>query len=252
MISIKDVSKSYSDEPQVEVFRKIGIDIRRGEIVALFGPNGSGKTTLLNMIAGIDNDFEGSIEISKKPVGQSRIGVVFQNIHDSIFPWRTVLENVVFGLEMEGMAKDKREGIAEKYLKIVRMLEHKDKYAYQLSGGLKQLTSICRALAFNPDVLLLDEPFSSLDYHTSRETSMHFLRLWRKTKKTTLLISHDVDEAVLLADRVVVLSPKPGRIRTIVKVNLARPRRLEMMKERGYVKIRNQVLSSFLGNGGVS
>ena len=249
-IKIKNLKKTYYDDPVTESIRDISLDIEEGEFVTFFGPNGGGKTTMFNVLCGLETDFEGRVTINKKNPEHARVGFVFQNYHDSMFPWRTVIDNVTFGLEMEGVSKAKREQVGNKLLQKVNLWEHHNKFLYQLSGGMKQLTSICRALAFNPDVLLMDEPFSALDYHTSRKMEMELLKIWRENKKTTLFISHEIDEAVLLADRVVVLSKRPAEIKGIVKVDLPRPRTLEMLRDERFYKIRNKVLDLFEDDGG--
>ena len=228
-IKIMDICKEYKN-PQTKVLSNINLDINEGEFIVLFGPNGCGKTTLLNIVSGIDNDFSGNVTIGNKSPSNSRIGMVFQNVHDSTFPWQTVLESVAFGLHMEGKPKGYRNRKALKCLELANLAHYKDKYVYQLSGGLKQLSSICRALAYNPEIMLLDEPFSSLDYSTSKRMALQLLDIWGKTKKTTIFISHDIDEAILLADKVVVLSDKPAKIKAIIDVDLPRPRKISYIK----------------------
>ena len=249
-IRIKNLKKTYHDEPVTEAVRDISLDIKEGELITFFGPNGCGKTTLFNILCGLDIGYEGRVRINNKLPKHARVGFVFQNYHDSMFPWMTVLDNVTFGLEMEGMDEKKRRRIGKKILQKVNLWEHYSKYLYQLSGGMKQLTAICRALAYNPDVLLMDEPFSALDYHTTRKMEMELLKIWRETKKTTLFISHEVDEAVLLADKVVVFSKRPARILGVVSVNLPRPRTLAMLSSKEFYKIRNKVIELFSDNGG--
>ena len=238
-IKLRNVSKSYHN-PRTEVLRNINLNIRQGEFVVLFGPNGCGKTTLLNIISGLDNNFSGGINIGNKYPSNARVSMVFQNVHDSTFPWQTVLENTAFGLHMEGKSKEHRYNEALKYLELANLIAHKDKYIYQLSGGLKQLSSICRALAYNPEVMLFDEPFSSLDYKTSKRMALQLLDIWQKTKKTTVFISHDIDEAILLADKIVVLSDKPAKIKSMIDVTLSRPREISHMKTNEFFDIRNQ------------
>lgn len=246
-IKITDICKEY-ENPKTSVLSNINLDINKGEFIVLFGPNGCGKTTLLNIVSGMDNNFSGSVTIGNKTPSNSRIGMVFQNVHDSTFPWQTVLESVAFGLHMEGKSKDYRIKKALKCLELANLTQHKDKYIYQLSGGLKQLSSICRALAYNPEIMLFDEPFSSLDYSTSKKMALQLLDIWGRTKKTTIFISHDIDEAILLADKVVVLSDKPAKIKAIIDVDLPRPRKISHMKSNDFFQIRNKVLSHFLDN----
>ncbi len=244
-IRLTNVCKEYR-KPQTEVLKDISIDISSGEFIVLFGPNGCGKTSLLNIISGIDSNFSGEVSIGDRNPADVRVGMVFQNIHDSAFPWQTVLESVAFGLQMEGKSKGYRAKKAFKCLELTKLIHHKDKYIYQLSGGLKQLSAICRALAYDPEIMLFDEPFSSLDYKTSKNMALQLLDLWEKTKKTTIFISHDIDEAILLADKIIVLSDKPAEIKTVIDIGLPRPRKISQMKSDYFFQIRNKVLSCFL------
>ena len=171
---------------------------------------------------------------------------MFQNYNESLFPWRTALENIEFALEIQGISKKERAKKAEGLLNKVGLIKHKNKYFYELSGGMKQLVAICRAIAYQPDVLLMDEPFSSLDYSTTKKMEMELLEIWQERKITTLFVSHDIDEAIILADRVIVLSPRPARIKEIIEINLPRPRKLDMIASDEFFAIRNKVLKAFI------
>jgi NitT/TauT family transport system ATP-binding protein len=193
--------------------------------LCLVGPSGCGKTTLLNIIAGFLAPTAGEIRIAGKPItghGMDR-GIVFQDFAQ-LFPWRTALGNVTFGLEMKGMAKAEREEIARRQLKLVKLEKFVQSYPHHLSGGMQQRVAIARALAYNPSVLLMDEPFAALDALTRDDMQRLLADVWRETKKTVVYVTHNVAEAVYLADRVVVMSPHPGTVKTEVAIKLPRPR----------------------------
>jgi len=249
MIEIENLSKEFSQPKNknkiLKVLDNISLNIKNGEFIAFFGPNGCGKTTLLNILSGIDKSTSGTILINKKKPEESKAGFVFQNYNESMLPWRTIEGNISLALEVQGIEGTKKQEIINHLLKKVGLFEHKDKFFYELSGGMKQLTAICRAFAYNPDLLLLDEPFSSLDYSTSRKMGLELLDIWKENKKTTLFISHDVDEAVFLADKVVVLSNRPAKIKGIVEVKLPRPRKLNVLSSKEFFETRNKILRLF-------
>jgi NitT/TauT family transport system ATP-binding protein len=225
-IEVKNVSLAY-DTPagRVSGVENASFDLDQSEFLCLVGPSGCGKTTLLNIIAGFLKPTAGEIRIGGKPVtghGMDR-GIVFQDFAQ-LFPWRTALGNVAFGLEMKGMAKAEREEIAKQQLKLVKLEKFVGSYPHHLSGGMQQRVAIARALAYNPSVLLMDEPFAALDALTRDEMQRLLAEVWRETKKTVVYVTHNVAEAVYLADRVVVMSPHPGTVKTEVPIRLARPR----------------------------
>jgi NitT/TauT family transport system ATP-binding protein len=225
-IEVRNVSLAY-DTPAGRVVGVEGasFDIAQSEFLCLVGPSGCGKTTLLNIIAGFLAPTAGEIRIAGKPVtghGTDR-GVVFQDFAQ-LFPWRTALGNVTFGLEMKGVARAEREEIAKQQLKLVKLEKFVQAYPHHLSGGMQQRVAIARALAYNPSVLLMDEPFAALDALTRDDMQRLLADVWRETKKTVVYVTHNVAEAVYLADRVVVMSPHPGTVKTEVPITLARPR----------------------------
>jgi NitT/TauT family transport system ATP-binding protein len=225
-IEIRDVSLSY-DTPagRVTGVERASFDIEQSQFLCLVGPSGCGKTTLLNIIAGFLTPTGGEIRIDGKPVtghGMDR-GVVFQDFAQ-LFPWRTALGNVAFGLEMKGMPKAEREAIALNQLKLVKLEKFAQSYPHHLSGGMQQRVAIARALAYSPSVLLMDEPFAALDALTRDAMQQLLAEVWRETRKTVIYVTHNVAEAVYLADRVIVMTPHPGKVKTEVAIPLARPR----------------------------
>src|SRR6516225_8809866 len=194
----------------------VSLQVRPREFLALLGPSGCGKSTLLYLVGGFLPTEAGHILVEGKPVaapGPDR-GIVFQ--HFALFPWKTVRGNILYGLERQGMPKEEREKRAMHYIELVGLSGFEDSYPSQLSGGMKQRTAIARTLAFDPNILLMDEPFGALDAQTRGLMQSELLRIWQRTPKTVIFVSHDVQEAVYLADRVAVMSARPGRIKAIV------------------------------------
>jgi NitT/TauT family transport system ATP-binding protein len=225
-IVVRNVSLTY-DTPAgaVNAVDNVSFEIAQSEFVCLVGPSGCGKSTMLNIIAGFLKPTSGEITIAGKAVtgqGTDR-GVVFQDFAQ-LFPWRTALGNVTFGLEMKGVAKKEREQIAMEQLRLVKLDKFANSYPHHLSGGMQQRVAIARALAYNPSVLLMDEPFAALDALTRDDMQKLLADVWRETKKTVVYVTHNVAEAVYLADRVIVMSPHPGRVKSVVPITLPRPR----------------------------
>ena len=207
----------------------INFSVKRGEFISIVGPSGCGKTTLLNILAGLISKTEGSAKISGNEVLKplSEIGMVFQA--PTLLPWRTILENVMVPIEVQ--KKDKNEGLkkANELLELAGLKGFEDKYPNELSGGMQQRAGICRALVHAPSVLLMDEPFGALDAMTREYMNLELLRIWKESNQTIALVTHSITEAVFLSDRVIVMSPRPGRIAEIIEIDLPRPRTLEMM-----------------------
>ena len=226
MIEIKNVSLVY-DTPggKVHAVDDASFSAADAEFVCLVGPSGCGKTTLLNLIAGFFAPSAGEIRIAGRPVNGQGLdrGIVFQDFAQ-LFPWRTALGNVTFGLEMKGVPRPERERIALEQLRLVKLEKFAGAYPHHLSGGMQQRVAIARALAYNPGVLLMDEPFAALDALTRDEMQRLLAEVWRETRKTVVYVTHNVAEAVYLADRVIVMTPHPGRIRAQVRIGLKRPR----------------------------
>ena len=225
-IAIRDVTLDY-DTPSGKVpgVLNVSLDISASEFLCIVGPSGCGKSTLLNIIAGFLSPASGEIQIGGKAVtghGMDR-GVVFQDFAQ-LFPWRTALGNVSFGLEMKGVANPERDKIAREQLRLVKLEKFTNSYPHHLSGGMQQRVAIARALAYNPSVLLMDEPFAALDAMTRDEMQRLLADVWKETRKTVIYVTHNVAEAVYLADRVVVMSAHPGTVKTVMKIDLPRPR----------------------------
>jgi NitT/TauT family transport system ATP-binding protein len=201
---------------EVLALDEVSLAVANREFVALLGPSGCGKSTLLYLIGGFMPVETGAIRVDDKPVGGPGPdrGIVFQ--HFALFPWKTVRGNILYGLERQGMPKAEREKRAMDYIHLVGLAGFEDSYPSQLSGGMKQRTAIARTLAFDPTILLMDEPFGALDAQTRGLMQAELLRIWQRTPKTVIFVTHDVQEAVFLADRVAVMSARPGRIKTIV------------------------------------
>jgi NitT/TauT family transport system ATP-binding protein len=231
-LTIRNLSKTYFDPyagKHVTAVHDVSLDVPEGEFVSIVGPSGCGKTTILNMIAGFIPITGGDILVGGRPVngpGPDR-GVVFQSF--ALFPWRTVLDNVAFGPKMRGIGKAEREKIALEYLALVKLTEAAGRYPNELSGGMQQRVGVVRALANEPDVLLMDEPFASVDAQTRMTLQEELTRIWQQKRPTVIFITHDVGEAVFLANRVVVLSK--GRKLEEIAVDLPRPRSWDALNE---------------------
>ncbi|MDR1081697.1 MAG: ABC transporter ATP-binding protein [Deltaproteobacteria bacterium] len=229
------------------------LDVKGGEFVSIVGPSGCGKSTLLDILAGLSRATSGSIAIDGKEVTGPALdrGIVMQGY--ALFPWRTVRKNVEFGLEMKGLPPAERLEISSRYIELVNLTGFEDRYPHELSGGMKQRVAIARALAYDPEVLLMDEPFAAVDAQTRETLQDELMRIWEKTRKTIVFVTHSIDEAILLADRVVVMSPNPGRIREVVEIELPRPRtNREMRVSRDFAAVRQTVWENLQETGGRS
>jgi NitT/TauT family transport system ATP-binding protein len=225
-LEIRDLNQSFprDDGSTLTVLEHLKFEVNDKEFVCILGSSGCGKTTLLRLIAGLDEAGSGIIILDGEEMkGTSpKVGYVFQEY--SLFPWRTVIDNIAFGLEMRGIPKEERYRIAERYLDLVNLAHFRNSYPSELSGGMRQRVAVARALALDPVLLLMDEPFGALDAQTRNMLQQELLDIWAKTKKTIIFITHSVDEAVFLSDRILVLTPRPGRLCRIFPVGLPRPR----------------------------
>jgi NitT/TauT family transport system ATP-binding protein len=223
-LTIRKLSKTYFDPyagTHVPAVRDVSLDVKQGELFSIVGPSGCGKTTILNLIAGFIPASGGEILLDGRPIsgpGPDR-GIVFQSF--ALFPWKTVLQNVAFGPKMRAIGKAERESIARDYLALAGLAEAAARYPHELSGGMQQRVGVVRALANEPEVLLMDEPFASVDAQTRMTLQEELTRIWQEKRPTVIFITHDVNEAIFLADRVVVLSK--GLVLAEIAVSLARP-----------------------------
>jgi NitT/TauT family transport system ATP-binding protein len=224
-LRVQHISKSFqSTNGRVYVLEDINLEIQQGEFVCIVGPSGCGKTTLMNIIAGFEKADSGEVWANDRRVTSAWTdrGVIFQEA--ALFPWLNVIKNVEFGLKLKGINSRERRNIALGYLKMVHLTKFQNAHVHELSGGMKQRVAIARALAMNPEMLLMDEPFSALDAQTRWILHYELQNIWLKTRKTILFVTHNIREAVCLADRVIILSTTPGRIKKEFSVDLPRPR----------------------------
>lgn len=240
-ISIQGLSKVFKKgKSELVAIDGFDIDVPEGEFVCLLGPSGCGKTTVLRIVAGLEGKSGGSLLVDGKQIegpGPDR-GMVFQEF--ALFPWRSARKNVEFGLEIKGAPLEQRHATSAKLLDLVGLKGFEDSHPRQLSGGMKQRVAIARALANNPSVLLMDEPFGALDAQTRNLMQKELLRIWTETRKTILFVTHSVDEAVYLADRIVVMTSRPGTVKKDIAVTLPRPRD---RTSREFIAIRGEVLA---------
>ena len=240
---IQGLNKHF-DNSDKATLNEIDLEIESGEFVCIIGASGCGKSTLLNLVAGLEKPTGGKILLDGKEVtgpGADRT-VMFQE--HGLFPWLNVIENVKFGMKLAGVPKDEQEQKAMHYLKMVHLEDYKDYPIHQISGGMRQRTALARALTMDSKVLLMDEPFSALDKQTSNRLREELQRIWMETKKTILFITHSVEEAVYLGDRVVALSPDTGRIASIISIDIERPRHVYSPE---FVELRHKIMEQVRG-----
>lgn len=226
-ITISGVGKRYqSRQGEVVALADVNLTVQSGEFMCIVGPSGCGKSTLLRMLAGIGSHDAGTIQLGGGGDQRPLTAMVFQEY--ALFPWRTVLENVAFGLEMRNVPRQERRAVALDYLGKVGLARFAGAFPHQLSGGMKQRVAIARALATGPDILLMDEPFAALDAQTRHLMQEELLRIWEAERKTVVYITHSLEEAVLLGDRVALMTARPGRIKEVYSIDLPRPRHLAL------------------------
>lgn len=241
-IEISGVTKSFDKKDgQFLALDEVNLTVDKNEFICVVGPSGCGKTTLMNIIAGLYPPSTGTVRVRGELVtgpGKGK-GVVFQQY--ALYPWLTVEKNVEFGLKMKGVAKVERQETARKYIKIVGLEKFASSFPKELSGGMKQRVAIARAYATNPEVLLMDEPFGALDAQTRAQLQENLLNTWQQERKTCFFITHDVEEAVLLSTKIIIMSAGPGRIREIVDVNLPYPRNQETKLTPEFNEMKNSI-----------
>jgi NitT/TauT family transport system ATP-binding protein len=227
-LKIENVGKCFiTRNNNIKTLEQVNLEINQGEFISILGPSGCGKSTLLNIIAGLEKASQGKVWLNSKEVkgaGPDR-AVMFQE--SALFPWLRVIDNVEFGMKMAGIKASQRRETALRYLKMVHLTKFQNSYVHELSGGMKQRVALARALTLDSQVLLMDEPFAALDSQTKNILQLELQRIWWETKKTIIFVTHNVEEAVLLSDRVVVMAANPGKIKKEFKIELARPRQME-------------------------
>lgn len=221
-----NIKRNNDSKKDFTAIKDVNLNIKAGEFLTVVGPSGCGKSTLLDIIAGLSKPSSGEIYIDNKIITGPALdrGIVLQGY--ALFPWRTVRHNIEFGLEIKGIGKNERSEISTRFIKLVGLEGFEDRYPYELSGGMRQRVAIARALAYDPEVLLMDEPFAAVDAQTRETMQDELLRIWEETKKTIVFVTHSIEEAVGLADRVAIMSANPGCIKEIVNIDLPRPRRM--------------------------
>lgn len=242
IVAIQKMNKSFTiNEEDIEVLRDINLSVREGEFVSIVGRSGCGKSTLLRILAGLEKESAGIVLVKDKKVDKPTIecGMVFQE--SRLYPWRTVEDNVKFGVH-KSIPKGEKAKLVQQYIELVGLTGFEKALPKQLSGGMQQRVSIARSLVNNPDILLLDEPFGALDAFTKLNMQNEILKIWEKERKTMIMVTHDIDEAIYLGDRIVVLSSRPGQIKKIINVNLSRPR---VRISEGFGFVRKEVYREF-------
>jgi len=251
-ISIQHVQKSFrikrnlgqlkEDSQPLSALRDINLEVKQGEFMVIVGPSGCGKSTLLDLLGGLTTPNSGQILLDGKPITGPNLdrGIVFQQY--ALFPWKTALGNVEFGLEAKGVGREERRRIAKEFIELVGLSGFEDRYPHELSGGMKQRVAIARSLAYDPEVLLMDEPFAALDAQTRETLQSELLRIWEATKKTIIFITHGIEEAVYLGQRVAVMTSRPGRIKQVIDIPFeSRINEEDLRADPEFVKLRHEI-----------
>jgi NitT/TauT family transport system ATP-binding protein len=241
-ITIRGLSKSFD---QSVIYDKFDLDLPQGEFISIFGPNGCGKSTLINMISGLLPMDAGRVLFDGQTIAETRLSYVFQNYRDALFPWLRAIDNIHYPLKIMGLSRRQRDKRVEQLLADFEVKIDLNTYPYMLSGGQQQTVSILRALVTDPEVLFLDEPFSALDYEMTLFMREQLQRIFMKTKTTTLLVSHDLEEAVQLANRVLLLTRRPTRVADFVEIDLPWPRDTDCVTSGRFIELKSHCLSVF-------
>ncbi|GFN30149.1 ABC transporter ATP-binding protein [Paenibacillus xylaniclasticus] len=238
-MQFKSTNDAKNNEP-ITVLDGFDLEVREGEFLAVLGPSGCGKSTFLHILAGLSKQTSGAIAVDGVPIDgvNKKSGVVFQGY--ALFPWRTVLQNVEVGLQIRGVRSKERKQIAREYIQLVGLQDFENRYPHELSGGMKQRVAIARSLAYSPDVLLMDEPFAALDAQTREILQSELLRIWEAKKTTIVFITHSLDEAIYLADRVAVMTARPGKVKELIDIPLERPRAAEIRNSESFISLRQR------------
>lgn len=245
ILTIKSLSKSFENPEQdmaTDVIKDISLDAGVGEIISIVGPSGCGKSTMLGVVAGFDKDYSGEVLYENLPISgpSPERGMVFQT--PALFDWLSVRDNIGYGLKIKKAAREAIDSEVDKYISLIGLEGFENFYPSQLSGGMQQRVALARALIMNPSLLLMDEPFSALDYQSRLEMQNLMLRLWEVHRPTILLVTHDVEESILVADRIIVMSKRPGRILREFKVPFGRPRNISLMKNPEFNNLKADIL----------
>jgi NitT/TauT family transport system ATP-binding protein len=241
-LQARDIQYSYVDptgREELLAIERINLEIPEGQFVSIVGPSGCGKSTFLKIISGLLPDYDGAIEVLQPASGGRAYAMVFQDA--ALFPWYSVLSNVAYGLTCQGIPRKVAQERAMPFIRLVGLDGFESKYPYQLSGGMQQRANLARALTVDPEILLMDEPFAAIDAQMRELMQVELLRIWAEAKKTVLFITHQIDEAIYLSDRVLVMSARPGRILADIPVNLSRPRELEVKRTTEFVDLVDQI-----------
>lgn len=242
VLAAERVNKVYViGNAQLQAIRDLSLEISEGEFVCIIGASGCGKSTLLNMFAGFLQPTSGRVLLRGQPITriEPRCGMVFQGY--ALFPWKTVRGNVEFGPKMRGIGAGERREIAERFIRMVKLDGFEDRYPTELSGGMQQRVTLARILAADPEVLLMDEPFAALDAMTRQVMQEELLHIHDQSRKTTVFITHNIDEALILADRVIVLSTRPGRVKAVLQIDLPRPRHVDVQLSSRFAALKSEI-----------
>ena len=241
---VKNIEVVYGNsQAKLKAIEDLNFGVKENEFVCILGPSGCGKTTILNTIAGFIKSAKGKILLNDKIITEPTkdIGVVFQ--HNVLFPWKTIRGNIEMGPKINGLSQHKTKKITDYYLQLIGLEKYANYYPYQLSGGMQQRVGIARALANNPEIILMDEPFSHLDAQTRAELHQKLLRILNKHRMTIVFVTHDIDEALILSDRILIMSKRPGKIKKEIKNNLPKPRTYKLTTEIGYIKQKKKIMN---------
>lgn len=245
MLTVSGLKKTYTNKQEIKVFDDFSLNINKGEFVAIFGPNGCGKSTLLNAIAGITDIDGGNISFENRKIEELSMGFVFQDYKSSLFPWLKAEENIAFPLKARHNSNKKNQSLIKKLYKKYNCNFRLEAYPYELSGGQQQMVALLRSLIINPDIFLLDEPFSSLDYQTTLLLLEQLSKMWYELRATTLFVSHEIDDAIFLAQKIILLSKKPMRVIKTFTIPFAYPRKLSIMGSKEFGDIKRNIFSLY-------
>lgn len=247
ILKLENISLKYKNGKKYrEIIENINFDIKKGEIVSIIGPSGCGKSTLLGIIGGINNNYQGNILFKGEKIAECSpaIGYIFQEA--ALFDWLDVEENIGYGLKIKKTSKKEIKKRTKEYIKEIDLEGYEDYYPSRLSGGMKQRVSLARTLIMNPELLLMDEPFSALDYQTRIEMQKLTLKLWEHYKPSIVFVTHDIEEAILLSDKVIVMSKNPGEIAEIMDIKFKRPRKIDLISDSKFVEIKKNLLQMLI------